>query len=131
MCPYCEKTLIDSKCPECRITFYPSIREKEIANDLRVYTKKDYPEIYQIWHGMIYRCRDSRNRNYGGRGITVCNRWKNSFSDFVKDMGPRPKGFSIDRINTNGNYEPSNCRWATQTTQANNTRRNKYLYPCI
>jgi hypothetical protein len=61
-------------------------------------------------------------KDYGGRGITVCDEWKNDFLKFYSDMGACPKGYSIDRINSDGNYEPSNCRWADQTTQNINRR---------
>lgn len=83
---------------------------------------------YHIWAGIISRCRNPSNNaypRYGGRGITVCDRWLNSFENFYADMGPRPTPeHSIDRVNNDGNYEPGNCRWATDIEQANNKRNN-------
>jgi hypothetical protein len=85
---------------------------------------------YNIHRRMKQRCFNSNSEYYycyGGRGITVCARWRNSFENFYADMGPCPDGYSIDRINNNGNYTPSNCQWADGYTQANNTRNNKVL----
>lgn len=83
-----------------------------------------YREEYQSWRGMRERCmnpnHDSFHR-YGGRGIQVCERWNNSFEDFLKDMGERKAGFSIDRINNDGDYTPENCRWADRKTQSRNS----------
>lgn len=82
---------------------------------------------YATWDAMIQRCTNPKAmfwENYGGRGIRVCDRWRNSFAHFLEDMGNRPDGHSIDRINNDGNYEPSNCRWATTGEQLRNTRRN-------
>lgn len=82
--------------------------------------------IYNTWRSMKHRCTNSNNKYYsyyGGRGIKVCDRWLNSFQNFYEDMGPKPTPLhSIDRINVNGNYEPSNCRWATPSEQQKNKR---------
>ena len=84
---------------------------------------------YATWRSIIKRCSDLKNPNYGGRGITVCDRWISSFRAFLEDVGakPTPK-HTIDRYpNNDGNYEPGNCRWATAVEQCRNTRRNVYL----
>lgn len=81
---------------------------------------------YKVWNGMLRRCNipeDPSYQDYGGRGITVCERW-NSFDVFVADMGFAPKGLSIDRINNEQGYNPFNCVWATKKEQANNKRSN-------
>ena len=98
------------------------IRTKSISTD-----HKDY----NIWVKMRLRCHDSNNIkyvDYGKRGISVCDRWFNSFEMFIFDMGERPDvSYSIERVDVNGNYEQSNCIWLLKSRQANNKRRTRYL----
>lgn len=93
---------------------------------------------YQTWADMKGRCFNTNHNQYkdwGGRGITVCERWKDSFINFYNDMGNKPHKMSLERINNDGNYEPSNCKWATQSEQNKNQRRSykpgggKYVNP--
>jgi len=80
---------------------------------------------YKIWASMLRRCKDNKLKSYkwyGARGIKVCDEWHN-FRNFIKDMGLRPPGLQIDRINNDGNYEPGNCRWVTPKENANNKRK--------
>lgn len=88
--------------------------------------------LYHIWSAMIQRCTNINNpafKDYGGRGIKVCDRWLNSFSNFLADMGePKSIFLTLDRYpNKNGNYEPGNCRWATFKEQTRNKRNNRVL----
>ena len=90
--------------------------------------------IYDEWCGMKARCYNKSQKaykNYGGRGITVCERWRNNFKDFLDDVSELPhfgeEGYSLERINNDGNYEPSNCKWATIEDQANNKRSNHMI----
>lgn len=86
---------------------------------------------YESYSSMLSRCRNpnhSQWSNYGGRGITVCDQWQESFEFFLKDMGERPSSdYSIDRIDTNGNYHKGNCRWATRKVQNRNKRSNHVI----
>jgi hypothetical protein len=86
--------------------------------------KKNLTPAYSCWIGMRSRCNNPRHqqfKHYGGRGIRVCERW-DSYANFLEDMGEKPRGLSLERINVDGDYEPGNCRWATQREQMRNMR---------
>lgn len=86
--------------------------------------------LYRTWQNMITRCenpRDHHYKNYGARGISVCSLWRHDFWSFINDMGPRPDGCSLDRLNNDGDYEPNNCRWALPSEQARNKQSARYV----
>lgn len=106
--------------PSCSSSFNNAQRPMKHGHGRRGHES----DIWWIWKGMIKRCTNSNHKSwkyYGGLGIRVCERWR-EFTNFLADMGERPDGTSLDRINPNGNYEPSNCRWATPREQRVNQR---------
>ena len=103
-----------------------TLHHQQTCDPIRIGHKHEY----ETWRSMIRRCNDPRHpsyQNYAGRGISVCERWRNSFADFLHDVGTKPSpGYSLDRFPDNhGNYEPGNVRWATPTQQARNMRSNR------
>jgi len=101
-----------------------------LGNGRLMQSNSTRPE-YTVWEKMIDRCENPKAKDfmrYGGRGIVVCAKWRNSFTAFFEDMGARPSPqHSIERGDNNGNYEPENCRWATRREQGRNTSRNRLL----
>lgn len=86
---------------------------------------------YESWCRMKARCLNPKNKDfhhYGGRGIKIAPEWINDFGQFYKDMGPRPEGFTLERLRNDGNYEPGNVTWADRQTQSNNTRQNVNIF---
>ena len=99
--------------------------QEEVPIEKHSFHSMSKTNVYYSWQNAKDRVTNIKSEVYslyGGRGITMCEEWLDSFDTFYKDMGPRPRGTSLDRIDVNGNYTPKNCRWATPTTQSINQR---------
>lgn len=105
-------------------------KECNICRSLTVKRHKVSPE-YKVWSGIIQRCENPNNNRYddwGGRGIKMCEEWRTSFDNFLRDMGNRPSPkHQIDRIDNDGDYSPENCKWSDLYEQSHNTRRNRWV----
>lgn len=132
------------RCDNCKEEFESTIyyvisgKKKCQCSSFKHIKRKNYDQhgmsktrIYSIWRSIKKRCYNKQAKEYqwyGAKGIQMCERWKNSFLEFLKDMGEDPSPqHTIDREDTSGNYEPENCRWATQKEQANNTSKNVHI----
>lgn len=125
----CRPGLIQGRTQSC------GCLHKEISSKISQNYNKTHGESrgikeYRAWHSMKDRCLCKNNtnyHNYGGRGITVCSRWLESYENFLTDMGRCPDGMSLDRLDNMKGYDKNNCRWATMEEQNNNTRQNIFL----
>lgn len=112
-----------------RSTSCGCFRAELLSKQARTHGLSKSPE-YRIWRGMIDRCENHKHIDYhlyGGRGISVCRKWRDSFVSFLNSVGKRPSGKSLDRKDNSGNYTPDNCRWATCKEQGRNTRVTVFL----
>ena len=114
-----------------RIRSCGCLKVEELVNRSTKHNQR-HTKLYEVWKTIKQRCLNPKNvsyHNYGGRGITICEEWKNDFMSFYNwsMKNGYKEGLTIDRINNDGNYEPSNCRWTTRLVQNNNTRVNNYI----
>ena len=121
--------LIRGKVRSCGCMAKDQLRKISNGNK-RKYSRSNFKRERSSWENMIDRCHNEKSvgfKNYGAKGVYVCERWRDSFENFLKDMGPRPSEKTLDRIDPHQGYFPENCRWSTRKEQANNRKNNRLL----
>lgn len=109
---------------------YQRFKKYGDPNLVKTYQGSTKHPYYETWRNMKQRCCNEKRKdykNYGGKGVKVCDEWKNDFQQFCADMGTRPDGYLLDRIDYNGNYEPNNCRWVSVAKSSRNKSNNNYI----
>ena len=125
-----EKIIMSGHLKSGKIKSCGCLRLESVTKAKKTHGKTNSVE-YKAWQSMKNRCYNNNYflyENYGGRGISVCDRWLDSFESFYEDMGDRPKGSQIDRIDNNGNYTPENCRWISPCGNSRNRKTSRYWY---
>lgn len=128
-CSYCDK-VIEILVFSVKQVKSCGCQRKRLISESQTRHGMEGSATYYSWDNMVQRCTNPRRKefnSYGGRGITICDQWLNSFEAFLADMGERPIGYSLDRIDNSKGYEPGNCRWADRKIQQRNTRQNRIL----
>ena len=122
---FCAKENFEVLCKSC----HEVVTQKEASRrrELKTSSEQRTNQCYKDMKDRCYNVRSQRYHTHGGRGIKVCDRWLESYENFVSDMGIKPDGYSLDRIDNDGDYSPDNCRWATPKEQALNRRTNVYI----
>ena len=125
-------TINGEVCDEGQNSILNFLKELQFLNDKEYYRRKNFPKLFLVWQGMKNRCYNTKAesyKNYGARGISVCDEWRNSSTAFIKwaILNGYKEGLEIDRIDNDGNYEPSNCQWSTPQYNSSHRRNTIFL----